>query len=174
MSTDSTLIESAGTTTHSSLSLSRLDYCWLLLVVLMLLLLLLLLSLLLLLLRLAAHNCAAAASSQDNLSVEQREAWRRSLPGSSRSARIASRIARLPLNFPVVGGAAGFENFAILRGESQGGRNDLEGGSNATVRVIDVARWHGSGWCHPYSKHRAYTHPYSDSEASRYSTRERL
>ena len=61
VSTDSTLNGSAGTTTYSSLSLSRTDYCWLLLLLLMLLLLLLLLSLLLLL-RLAAHNCAAAAS----------------------------------------------------------------------------------------------------------------
>ena len=60
VSTDSTLNGSAGTTTYSSLSLSRTDYCWLLLLLLMLLLLLLLS--LLLLLRLAAHNCAAAAS----------------------------------------------------------------------------------------------------------------
>ena len=36
---------------------------------------------------------------QDSLSVEQREAWRRSLPGASRSARIDSRIAP-PSKFP--------------------------------------------------------------------------
>jgi hypothetical protein len=88
---------------------------------------------------------------QDSLSVEQREAWRRSLPGASRSARIDSRIAP-PSKFPGGWrrrrlGKFGDSQRRITRG------NDLKGDSNATVRVTDVGRWHVPGWCHPYSKH---------------------
>ena len=57
-----------------------------------------------------------------------------SLPGASRGARIASRIARLPLNFPV-GGAPQAGKFSDSQRRIARG-NDLKGDSNATVRAL--------------------------------------
>ena len=55
---------------------------------------------------------------------------------------IASRIARLPLDFPVVGGASQAGQFGDSQRRIARG-NDLKGDSNATIRVTDV----GVGMC---------------------------